>query len=93
MGWLPGAHTSRDQGDPNPNPNPNSDWCGVLQAIGIHRLTEESHGNGGGMGLADIVSKKFFDAVDLDLTWKHLISANWVSGGKMPCCAGSDAEV
>jgi len=65
----------------------------VIKSIGIHRLSPSSHGNGGGMGLADIVSRKFFESVDLDLTWKHLISANWVNGGKMPCCAGTDAEV
>ena len=26
------------------------------------------------MGLADIVSKKFFEALNLELTWKHMIS-------------------
>ena len=36
----------------------------VIKAIGIHRLAEPSHGNGGGMGLADIISRKFFDALD-----------------------------
>eukprot|EP00658_Telonema_sp_P-2_P010793 TRINITY_DN14090_c1_g1_i2.p1 TRINITY_DN14090_c1_g1~~TRINITY_DN14090_c1_g1_i2.p1 ORF type:complete len:381 (-),score=66.21 TRINITY_DN14090_c1_g1_i2:326-1468(-) len=65
----------------------------VIKAIGIHRLAAASHGNGGGMGLADIVSNKFVEAVDLKLTWKHLISANWVAGGKLPVCAGNDAEV
>lgn len=62
----------------------------VIKAIGIHRLSEQSHGNGGGMALADIVSKKFFDALDLQLTWKHMISCNWTVGGKIPvrceCC-------
>ena len=45
------------------------------------------------MGLVDIVSKRFYESVDLALTWKHLISANWVAGGKLPVCAGTDAEV
>ena len=36
------------------------------------------------MALADIVSKKFFDALDLQLTWKHMISCNWTVGGKIP---------
>jgi hypothetical protein len=65
----------------------------VIKAIGVHRLSEASHGNGGGMGLADIVSRQFYEAVDLPLTWKHLISCNWCQGGKMPVCAGNDAEV
>eukprot|EP01043_Picozoa_sp_COSAG02_P049701 COSAG02_NODE_5020_length_4721_cov_2.537862_2_plen_90_part_00 len=56
----------------------------LIKAIGIHRLCEQSHGNGGGMALADIVSKKFFDALDLQLTWKHMISCNWTVGGKIP---------
>lgn len=56
----------------------------LIKAIGIHRLSEQSHGNGGGMALADIVSKKFFDALDLQLTWKHMISCNWTVGGKIP---------
>ena len=60
---------------------------------GIHRLREESHGNGGGMALADIVSKKFYEALDMELTWKHMISCNWTVGGKIPVCAGTDAEV
>ena len=37
------------------------------------------------MALADIVSKKFFDALDLQLTWKHMISCNWTVGGT---CSG-----
>ena len=65
----------------------------VIKAIGIHRLAEPSHGNGGGMGLADIISRKFFDALDLELTWKHMISCNWTVGGKIPVVAGTDAEV
>jgi hypothetical protein len=46
----------------------------VIKAIGVHRLADASHGNGGGMGLADIVSRRFFEALDLELTWKHMIS-------------------
>jgi hypothetical protein len=65
----------------------------VIKAIGIHRLSEKSHGNGGGMALADIVSTKFYEALDLPLTWKHMISCNWTVGGKVPVCAGNDAEV
>ena len=45
------------------------------------------------MGLADIVSRKFFEALDLELTWKHMISCNWTVGGKVPVVAGTDAEV
>ena len=64
-----------------------------IKAIGIHRLSKGSHGNGGGMALADIVSRRFYEALDLELTWKHMISCNWTVGGKMPVCAGNDAEV
>ena len=45
------------------------------------------------MALADIVSRRFYEALDLELTWKHMISCNWTVGGKMPVCAGNDAEV
>jgi len=65
----------------------------VVKAIGIHRLTEKSHGNGGGMALADIVSKKFFTALDLELTWQHMVACNWPVGGKIPVCVPTDAEV
>jgi hypothetical protein len=56
----------------------------VIKAIGIHRLAGPSHGNGGGMGLADIISRKFFESLDLELTWKHMVSCNWTVGGKIP---------
>ena len=40
--------------------------------VNMTRFFSQSHGNGGGMALADIVSKKFFDALDLQLTQRWL---------------------
>eukprot|EP01051_Picozoa_sp_SAG22_P003683 SAG22_NODE_182_length_16036_cov_13.692226_6_plen_287_part_00 len=63
-----------------------------IKAITVSNLCAASHGNGGGMGLCDVVPRKFADAVDMGLTTKHIITSNWFDGGKMPLVVDDDKE-
>ncbi len=47
------------------------------------RSVEGAHG-AGGMGLCDVVPRRFFSRINMELTWRHIITSNWFEGGKMP---------
>jgi hypothetical protein len=65
----------------------------VLRMIACHRLSEGSHGNACGMGLADVVPQAFMDAVDIDATQINVITSGALLRGKTPLVVSTDREV
>ena len=61
--------------------------------IGCHRLTPASHGNACGMGLADVVSRAFADAVDAEVTRTNVVTSGFLLRGKLPVVADDDRGV
>lgn len=53
-------------------------------------LSEETHGNGTGIGLADLSTKRAFDKLDLDVMYPNSITSRSLAGGKIPVILGSD---
>jgi hypothetical protein len=63
-----------------------------IKRIAVLDLTEASHGNALGMGLADITTKRFLSKVDLTATYANVIAAGVLERGRMPVSAENDRE-
>jgi hypothetical protein len=55
-------------------------------------LTEESHGNAAGVGMADIISRRAADAIDLAATYTNHVTSQLLEGARLPLIAESDQE-
>jgi len=62
-----------------------------VKAITVHDLTEASHGNAVGMGLADVISRRLFDKIDLQATNENTVTSSFLLRGKIPVVAPDDA--
>ena len=61
--------------------------------LGFLDISEKSGGNGNGMGLADFVSKKFYDKVDFEATYINAITSTELNSVKMPLVLDDDKYV
>lgn len=61
--------------------------------LGFLDISEKSGGNGNGMGLADFVSKKFYDKVDFPATYINAITSTEPNSVKLPLVLDSDKYV
>ena len=50
----------------------------------ILSLTEETHGNGYGMGAADVVTQRLYDQLDLDMVYPNSITSTSLGFAKVP---------
>jgi hypothetical protein len=50
-------------------------------------LTEGSHGNALGMGLADFITRRFFKQIDFEATYENVMTSTFTERGKMPIVA------
>lgn len=55
-------------------------------------LEESSHGNAQGIGLADLITQRLFDAVDLPTTYKNTLTSTYLQRGMIPVIGGKDRE-
>lgn len=55
-------------------------------------LTSESHNNGLGVGFADVISKRLFDKIDLDISYVNLITTGFLERGYLPIIQNSDQK-
>ncbi|MCR4672395.1 MAG: DUF362 domain-containing protein [Lachnospiraceae bacterium] len=58
----------------------------------IRGLTELSHHNACGLGLADITTRRCLNSVDWESTWINLTTNLMIDGGKVPMYQNSDFE-
>jgi len=70
-------------------PEPESPRIGMII---IRDLTEESHGNALGMGLADICTRNFFEKIDLAPMNENIFTSTFLQRGKIPVVAENDEE-
>lgn len=63
-----------------------------IARIVVLGLTEESHGNAVGIGLADITTREVFESIDLHRTGFNCISSMAPEQGFIPCVAADDRE-
>ncbi|MBC7319044.1 DUF2088 domain-containing protein [bacterium] len=58
-----------------------------ITRIVVTDLTEKTHGNAIGLGLADFTTKKLFNKIDFDATYQNAITSTFVLRGKIPIIA------
>ncbi len=63
-----------------------------IKLIFVRDLTEQSHGNATGMGLADIITRKFADKIDFKATYANILTTGFLERGKMPIIAETDDD-
>ena len=91
-----GKNISGDGMDPNITGTfPTPDVKGGIQAQrrGILSLTEETHGNGNGVGTADVISKRLYNALDLSKTYPNVLTPTLLNLAKVPIIVENDEEV
>ena len=62
-----------------------------IKMITVHDLTDASHGNAVGMGLADVIARRLYDQIDLQATNENIVTSSFLLRGKIPVVAADDA--
>jgi hypothetical protein len=62
-----------------------------IKSIVVTDLTEASHGNACGIGLADVTTRRLLDKVDWDATYTNGVTSGFYSHFKLPIVAATDA--
>jgi len=68
------------------------DDTAIISRIIALDLTPQSHGNALGMGLADIITQRFRDKVDLRTTYANVITSGFLERGFIPLVMPSDRD-
>lgn len=55
-------------------------------------LSEASHGNSLGVGLASVITKRFFDKIDPEMMYPNCITSTVLASARIPCVVASDKE-
>jgi len=63
-----------------------------IKAILVSGLSAHSYGNAIGMGLADVITRKLYNAVDFDAMYVNVRASLFLERVKVPFIAESDAE-
>ena len=58
----------------------------------ILRLSEHTHGNATGVGLADVITRKLFDAIDFQATYTNVITSTYLDGAAIPIVMDTERE-
>ena len=63
-----------------------------IARICVLNLTEQSHGNGLGVGIADVVTKRLADQINWDVTYENVLTSRFVERGFLPIVRKNDRE-
>jgi hypothetical protein len=58
----------------------------------VSRISEESHGNALGVGLADLTTKRLFQAIDYEAMNANVLTSTFVERAKIPMTLANDRE-
>ena len=61
-----------------------------IRSVIACNLTPDSHGNGLGIGLADVITKKLYDKIELKVTYRNVYTSTFVERVKIPIIAEND---
>lgn len=90
-----GKNISGNGHDPNITGRSNSPGFETainMQKLFIRGLTEETHHNACGLGVADITTARCLRNVDFDTTWTNVITATVLHGGRIPMYMNNDRD-
>lgn len=63
-----------------------------IKMIVVADLTDASHGNATGIGLADVATQKLCEKIDFDATYKNVVTSAFLERGKLPVVAPTDEQ-
>ncbi len=63
-----------------------------ITSIILLGLSEKSHGNANGMGLADVITRRFFEKLDFKATYENILTTGFLERGKIPVVAETDRQ-
>lgn len=55
-----------------------------VEKIVVLDLSEQTHGNATGVGLADVITQKLYDGIDFPITYANVIASAYLDGGLIP---------
>ena len=91
-----GKNISGEGMDPNVTGRPGSGLPGFnapkIQKIVVLDITPQSHGNGVGIGLADISTRSCIEKIDLGAIYTNAITATILDPAKLPIILNSDRD-
>jgi hypothetical protein len=58
-----------------------------IRSIVLNDLTDESHGNAIGLGLADVITRQLFDKIDFKVTFENAYTSSFLDRVKIPVIA------
>lgn len=58
----------------------------------ILSLSPHTHGNATGVGLADVITRKLFNAIDLQATYTNVITSTYLDGAAIPIVMQTEKE-
>ena len=64
----------------------------VVRELFVRELSEESHGNATGIGLADFCSRRVADAIDWAPTYLNVLTAAQPAGARLPIVCDNDRD-
>ena len=73
-----GVNGQRDEGAPR------------VGAMMVSDLTDGTHGNAIGVGLADVITRRLFARIDYESTYGNVITSSFLERGKIPVVAETD---
>jgi len=91
-----GKNISGEGMDPNVTGRPGSGLPGFdapeIQKIVVLDVTAQSHGNGVGIGLADVSTRRCIEKIDLGAVYTNAITATILNPAKLPLIMNSDSD-
>jgi Lactate racemase N-terminal domain len=65
----------------------------AVKRIFVRGLTDETHGNACGIGIAEFTNQRTIDAADLKATWINVLTGGHPTAGALPIAFETDREV
>jgi len=63
-----------------------------IKMILVDDLTEDTHGNASGMGLADLITEKLRSKIDFAATYENMLTSSFIMRGAMPIAVENARE-
>jgi hypothetical protein len=67
------------------------DEPGVARIL-VRRLSDKTHGNANGVGLADVITRQLFDQIDFDATYANAFTSTFLNRAYIPIIKADDRE-
>ena len=63
-----------------------------VSRIFVRRLSENTHGNANGVGLADVITRQLFDTIDFEATYANAFTSTFLNRAYVPVVRKDDRE-